>query len=270
MKILSNAKINLGLNIISKRLDGFHEIESVFIPIDFSDVLFIEKSKEFSFKSKGIQIQGDIKSNLCVRAYQLLAADFDIEPVTILLDKKIPIGAGLGGGSSNAAFVLKAINSLFHLNLDTETLRNYASKLGSDCAFFIENKPALASGRGEILKPIMFKLNCWCLLVYPNIHVSTQVAYSKVKPKQPEINLEQLIQNSKEGWQSTIKNDFEPSVFANYPLINELKQSIIEMGAFYSAMSGSGSSVFGFFNEKVDASILGDKYIVEQFPINIY
>ena len=141
MKILSNAKINLGLNIISKRLDGFHEIESIFIPIDFSDVLFIEKSKEFSFKSIGIQIQGDIKSNLCVRAYQLLAADFDIEPVTILLDKKIPIGAGLGGGSSNAAFVLKAINSLFKLNLDTETLRNYASKLGSDCAFFIENKP---------------------------------------------------------------------------------------------------------------------------------
>ncbi len=236
----------MGLHIVSKRADGYHELETIFYPIDWCDVLEIVPSDEQQFTSSGLAIPG--KGNLCLDAYHLLKADFDISAVHIHLHKVIPIGAGLGGGSSDAAFTLKGLNELFDLKLSNEQLRAYAVQLGADCPFFVENKPMLATGIGEVLSPIELDLSNYHLaIVKPDIHVSTAEAYSSVVPNQPTHSLADLIRQPIADWQ--VQNDFEKSVFAQYPEVEKLKQSLYEKGAVYAAMSGSGSAVFGLFKE---------------------
>ena len=257
MILFPNAKINLGLHIKNKRADGYHELETIFYSINFCDVLEILPSDQLTFTSSGIDIPG--KGNLCIDAYHLLRDDFNIPAVHIHLHKIIPIGAGLGGGSSDAAFTLKGLNELFDLQLSREQLRTYAVKIGADCPFFIENKPMLATGVGEILESIELDLSAYHIaIVKPNIHVSTKKAYSLVTPNEPLYSLRDLIKTPVKQWQ--LQNDFEQSVFAKYPAIKDLKNSLYEQGAVYAAMSGSGSSVFGLFENRpklncVDSSI---------------
>ena len=257
MILFPNAKINLGLQIKSKRADGYHELETIFYPVNYCDVLEILPSDQLDFTSSGIDIPG--KGNLCLDAYHLLKQDFDIQAVHIHLHKIIPIGAGLGGGSSDAAFTLKGLNVLFDLQLSTEQLRTYAVQIGADCPFFIENKPMLATGIGEILESIELDLSAYHIaIVKPNIHISTAEAYSLVTSNEPLYSLSDLIKFPVKEWQ--LQNDFEKSVFAKYPAIEDLKNSLYEQGAVYAAMSGSGSSVFGLFESRpklscVDSSI---------------
>ena len=257
MILFPNAKINLGLHIKSKRADGYHDLETIFYSVNYCDILEILPSDQLAFTSSGIDIPG--KSNLCLDAYNLLKNDFDIPAVQIHLHKIIPIGAGLGGGSSDAAFTLKGLNKLFGLQLNTEQLKTYAVQIGADCPFFIENKPMLATGIGEILESIELDLSAYHIaIVKPNIHVSTKEAYSLVTPNESLISLRDLIKSPVKEWQ--LQNDFEQSVFAKYPAIEDLKNSLYEQGAVYAAMSGSGSSVFGLFESRpklnyVDSSV---------------
>jgi 4-diphosphocytidyl-2-C-methyl-D-erythritol kinase len=231
-----NAKINIGLNILQKRGDGYHDIHSVFYPVDLKDILEIVEHKNGSkpeFSSSGLIIPGNLDENLCLKAYQLLKNEFKIPPVKIHLHKAIPMGAGLGGGSADAAFTLKMLNQMFELNLNTAQLQNYAARLGSDCAFFIENKPAFASGRGEILELIDLDLSAYKIVVeIPNIHVSTQQAYAGVLPKTPKESLKNLIQLPIHEWKEHIKNDFEDSVFQLFPEIKKLKHQFYKKEQF--------------------------------------
>lgn len=253
MVLFPNAKINLGLNIISKRADGYHELETVFYPIGLKDGLeFIEnKNNKITFSSSGLPLNIDSEENIVVKAYRLLAADFSIPGLDIHLHKVIPLGAGLGGGSADAAFLLKGINDYFELGLTLDQLKVYAVKLGADCAFFLENKPSFASGIGEKLQTISLSLNGYFIvLVKPPLGVGTKEAYAGVKPSIPKFSLSDSIQLTPERWQNCIVNDFEASVFQFYPEISEIKSKLINLGAVYAAMSGSGSSVFGLFKSE--------------------
>ncbi len=249
MNFFPNAKINLGLNITEKRSDGFHSIESVFVPIPWSDELEImESASSTRFTSTGIPIPGSADDNLCLQAYYLLKTKYDLPEVTIHLKKNIPIGAGLGGGSADAAFVLKGLNSLFSLNITISELEGFARLLGSDCAFFIQNKPVLAIEKGDVFKEIDLDLSeYYIVLVYPNEHVSTQMAYAGVVPKQPDYNLTDRLSMPESDWKEFVHNDFEPSIFGQLPNLKTIKTSLYEYGAFYAAMSGSGSTIFGLF-----------------------
>lgn len=237
----------MGLHIKSKRADGYHELETIFYPVDYCDVLEILPSEDLVYSSSGIDITGD--GNLCLDAYHLLRQDFSIPAVHIHLHKIIPVGSGLGGGSSDAAFTLKGLNELFDLQLSNEQLRTYAVQIGADCPFFIENKPMLATGIGEVLESIDLDLSAYHIAIAkPSIHVSTAEAYSGIVPKEPIHSLKDLIKTTIEKWQ--VQNDFEQSVFAKHPAIEKLKKSLYEQGAVYAAMSGSGSSVFGLFKSR--------------------
>lgn len=263
-----NAKINIGLNIIEKRPDGYHNIETVFYPFGLSDVLSVEPSatcSDYSFSSGGIAIGGNPDDNLVIKAYRLLQSEYEIPPVDISLIKQIPFGAGLGGGSSDAAFMLKALNVLFELKISTKKLEKLASELGADCPVFIRNKPVFASGIGNVFSPVKLVLkNYFLLLVKPDIHVSTPEAYSLVIPEKPQVSLSELIQSPIAEWKGLIKNDFEKSVFTRYPQIAEIKDSMYDLGAVYASMSGSGSSVYGIFetppNEK-DVLMFKDHFV---------
>jgi 4-diphosphocytidyl-2-C-methyl-D-erythritol kinase len=260
MVVFPNAKINLGLQILHKRPDGFHNLASVFCPVGWCDALEVLPADTLSFKSTGIPIPGG-GDNLCLKAYRLLAADFNIPPVYIHLHKHIPIGAGLGGGSADAAFTLKALNELFELGLKEEELEAYCRALGSDCAFFIRNKPVLAIGKGDEFEPLTLSLDKYhIVVVYPAIHVSTAEAYSGVKPAQPGYTLPQLLAEDPSAWKSGIKNDFEDSIFPKYPAIARLKEMLYEQGAVYASMSGSGSAVYGLFKEPVTGLRFPDEY----------
>lgn len=253
MILFPPAKINLGLNILSKREDGYHEIETCMIPIPFTDVLEITKSESFEFVQSGLEIPGSPGSNLCEKAFLILKNMYGISNVRIHLRKQIPMGAGLGGGSSDAAYVLKGLNELFELNISTKTLENIASKLGSDCPFFIENKPQIATGRGEVLSEINLDLKGkYLVLLNPGIHVGTKEAYDGVTPKIPLQSLKKILELPLETWQEKLNNQFEYHIFINHPRIKELKKACLDHGAIYAAMSGSGSSVFGIFNEKLN------------------
>jgi len=259
MLLFPNAKINLGLNVVERRTDGYHNIETIFYPIGLSDVLEVTPSEtcsDYSFSSSGIFLPGDPEENLIVKAYRLLRFEYQIPAVDILLCKQIPLGAGLGGGSSDAAFMLKALNELFELKITKKKLEGLASKLGADCPVFIRNKAVFASGIGNIFKPIKLSLKgYYLLLIKPDIHVSTPEAYSLVAPQKPELSLLESIQMPVREWREVIKNDFEKSVFTNYPEIEVIKNKIYEMGALYASMSGSGSTVYGIFEtmpEKTD------------------
>ena len=249
-----NAKINLGLNIVSKRPDGYHNLETVFYPIPLCDALEIVPSEtnETIFHPSGIAIAGDANDNLILKAYRLLKNDFDLPPVQIFLHKNIPFGAGLGGGSSDAAFMLKLLNDYANLGLSDSQLEDYAARLGADCPFFIRNKPVFAEGIGNIFSPIELSLKgYYLLLVKPDISVSTQEAYALIQPKPAEESIVEILQRPVNEWKNRLKNDFEHSVFARYPKIGEIKEKLYQEGAVYAAMSGSGSAVFGLFEGEI-------------------
>lgn len=262
MVVFPNAKINLGLNIISKREDGYHNISSCFYPIPLADILEIIPSSALSFQHSGLPIPDDDENNLCLKAYQLLSRDFDLPPVSIHLHKIIPIGAGLGGGSSDASFTLKCLNEQFELGRTMEQLRHYASLLGSDCPFFIENTPVLAEGTGTDLENIDIDISeKYLVLLNPGIHVSTATAYSQVTPKQPAQSIGEIVIRPVETWQNNLKNDFETSVFPQYPTIENIKIQLIEAGAVYASMTGSGSSVYGIFHEEIKLPSKLERYV---------
>ena len=254
MLIYSNAKINIGLNIVEKRNDGFHNIETVFFPIDMRDAIEIADSKSdapYTFSASGIPINIDAKDNIVVKAYELIRAKYTFPSQNIHLHKSIPFGAGLGGGSANAAYMIKLLNKKFNLGMSTEEMKDEVKTLGSDCAFFIENKPAFAIEKGENLNTIDLNLSGYhILLIKPNIHISTAEAYANIKPHKPEISLKELIEQPIETWRTSIKNDFEDSIFPKHPLLKEIKEELYEQGAIYAAMSGSGSSMFGLFKNE--------------------
>jgi 4-diphosphocytidyl-2-C-methyl-D-erythritol kinase len=247
-------KINLGLSILSKRTDGFHSIETCFYPVPWTDILEIIPSDEFVFTTSGISIEGNLSTNLCVRAYALLQTEFNLPPVSIHLHKIIPMGAGLGGGSSDAAFTLLLLNQLFELKLSIEHLKRYASQLGSDCSFFLEKKPQMGESKGEELSHAAVDLeNKFLVIVKPDIHVSTQEAYAGVNTKSQKITVKELVENQLlPEWKDHLINDFEESVFKKFPVISEIKKSLYAKGATYASMSGSGSSVFGIFEKSLD------------------
>lgn len=253
MVLFPNAKINLGLNILSKRADGYHELETVFYPIGLKDGLeFIEnKVDEINFSSSGIPLNIGFEENIVVKAVRLVAADHSLPGLDIHLHKVIPFGAGLGGGSSDAAFLLKGLNDYFELGLSFTQLKAYAIRLGADCSFFLENKPAFASGIGEKLQNIDLSFHGYFMvLVKPPYGVGTKEAYAGITPGSPRFSLHDAIQQPPEKWQDCLVNDFEASVFQLYPQIGEIKNKLIEGGAVYSSMSGSGSSVYGLFNSE--------------------
>ena len=246
-----NAKINLGLHITAKRKDGYHEIETCMVPIPIFDALEMILAKKPTWNSSGLAIPGDPKDNLILKAEKLLRKDFPSLPnLNIHLHKNIPMGAGLGGGSADGAFALKLMNNLFDIHLDDFFLEEYAAQLGSDCPFFIENTPKISTGRGEILMSIDLSLKgSYLVLINPGIHIGTKEAYAGVTPTPPKVKLEEVL-TDKSRWKTELVNDFESSIFKNHPEIAKIKEKIYEAGAFYAAMSGSGSSVFGLFDEK--------------------
>ena len=252
MIFFPHCKINLGLNVVSKRPDGFHNIKTCFYPVPRTDVLEIIPAPEFSFSQSGINVPGGQEENLCVRAYRLLKKDFGIGNVKIHLHKVIPIGAGLGGGSSDAAFALRLLHTIFELGLPSSRLENYARQLGSDCSFFMEDAPKIGTGRGEILSPAAVSLKgLHLVLVKPNVHVSTAEAYAGVVPYTTAQPLEQTLHLPLAEWKGRLNNDFEQSIFTKYPLIGQLKEKMYSLGATYASMSGSGSCVFGLFERHV-------------------
>ena len=253
MIVFPNAKINIGLQVLSKLDSGYHEIETIFYPLGLSDALEIIPAKEFSFGSSGLPIPGDPNQNLVIKAYQMMKAHFDIPHVAIHLHKIIPMGAGLGGGSSDAAFTLKVLNEMFSICLTTEQLEDIARDLGADCAFFIKNKAVFASGRGDRFELIDLDLSRYkIVIVKPKIHLSTAWAFSQLKPSRRELSLKELIKTPIQEWQAMIKNDFEEALFPKYPEIKKCKEQLLEKGAIYTSMTGSGSAVFGFFEDVPD------------------
>ncbi len=259
-----NAKINLGLAIVSKRLDGYHNIETVFYPIRLRDALEIvpASGEKGIFKQSGIPVDGKPEDNLVIKAYNLLKEKYTIPEIDIYLRKNIPFGAGLGGGSADAAFMLKLVNEFAYLSLPESELENYASRLGADCPFFIRNKPVFASGTGSDFREISLSLKGYRLiLVKPPVHVSTKDAYGGVTPKIPEYSISEIIQYPVEEWKDHLVNDFEPSVFNRFPTIQTIKQKLYDFGAVYASMSGSGSSVFGLFKEEA-----GEEELKKEFP----
>lgn len=256
MIVFPNAKINLGLNITEKRPDGYHNLETIFYPIPVEDALEVTllkgNEKPYCLHQSGLEIAGDAESNLVVKAYRLLCKYHELPPIDIHLLKHIPSGAGLGGGSADAACMLKLLNDFFCLQITDEQLEEYAARLGADCAFFIKNRPTYAEGIGNIFSSIELSLKDYQIfLVKPDIFVSTRDAFAQIKPKYPEVSLKEIVKRPVEEWCGLMVNDFEASVFPQFPAIGKIKDCLYEKGAVYAAMSGSGSSVFGLFAPNV-------------------
>lgn len=250
MLVFPNAKLNLGLHITARRPDGFHTLETVLVPLPWCDALEVLPATETALTLTGRPIPGDPTTNLCRRAYELLRADYpQVPPVQLHLHKVVPIGAGLGGGSADAAFALRALNTVLALHLTDEQLEAYARRLGSDCAFFIRNQPALALGRGDELQPLPLPQlrGAACKVIYPNLHISTAEAYAGVTPKAPQHELRTALAGPVESWRDTVVNDFEAALAPKYPLLGELKARLYAAGAAYASLSGSGSAVFGLW-----------------------
>lgn len=246
-----NCKINLGLKILRKREDGFHDLETIFYPLPLRDILETVPSPELQFTPTGRAIPGEPGENLTVRAWQLLRHDFPGLPfVHIHLHKQIPIGGGLGGGSADGAFILVQLNRQFRLGLDTERLAWYAAQLGSDCPFFLLNKPCVGRGRGERLEALSLDLSGYSfLLIDPGLHISTAEAFSRCRPDASGLPLQSIIAQPVARWRGTLTNDFEVLLFDRYPILGEIKQSLYERGALYAAMTGSGSCLYGIFEK---------------------
>ncbi|MDZ4667811.1 MAG: 4-(cytidine 5'-diphospho)-2-C-methyl-D-erythritol kinase [bacterium] len=288
MILFPNCKINLGLHIINRRLDGYHNLETLFYPVPLCDALEVialknevldstqnglenntQNSSEISRQSEpilgakiimeGIPVAGNPENNLVFKAYALLKEDYSLGAVEFCLLKNIPMGAGLGGGSSDGAFAIKLLNKLFKLEISIEKQEKYAAKLGSDCSFFIQNTPCIGTGRGEILEPISLSLKgLWMVLVKPNIHIGTAEAFAQIKPRntwdlQQNFSLKDLPNIPIENWKNILVNDFEASIFPNHLILSQIKESLYQKGAIYAAMSGSGSTIFGLF--KVQANL---------------
>lgn len=269
MITFSNAKINIGLNIIGKRLDGYHNLETVFYPIPIEDPLEIhikdKSDSTISLFTFGKKIDGDISSNLVVKAYELLKKDFELPSVNVYLYKNIPSGAGLGGGSSNASFAIKLLNKKFNLNLSNQQMEDYAKQLGADCPFFIQNKPVFAEGIGELFTPIPLDLKGYKLvLIKPQLFVSTQEAFQGIQPHQAENLLLDCIKLPIHKWKDYIFNDFERPLFKSHPELKEIKTFLYDSGAIYASVSGSGPSIYGIFKAQ---DSLPDLSAFEEFYI---
>jgi 4-diphosphocytidyl-2-C-methyl-D-erythritol kinase len=245
-----NAKINLGLNVVEKRADGFHNIETVFFPVQWQDVLEILPSNDYELEIKGLEIEGDIESNLITKVYRVIESKYDIKPVKVILLKNIPMGGGLGGGSADAAFMIRALNDYFQLNISEDDLEEMLRPLGSDCAFFVRNKPVYAYGKGDQFESVDVDLSNYKIaVVNPKIHVGTAEAYGGLSPKFPEMNIREVLKMPIEKWKDHLYNDFESTIFKAHQEIKDLKDKLYELGAVYACMSGSGASVFGIFEK---------------------
>ena len=254
MLVFPNAKINLGLNVTGTRPDGFHNIETALFPISLCDVLEINLSKDlpFEFKVSGMIISGRDQDNLCVRAYNLLKERYNLPNVRMHLHKVIPMGAGLGGGSSDAAFTIRLLNDLFALALSDLQMKQYASQLGSDCSFFIDDVPCFAFGKGDQLESLKLNLKGYSIIIIvPLVHVSTVDAYKVVEVKKPDQDIRTILQTSPLTWKNTLSNDFENHIFQLHPEIRRIKEELYKTGAVYASMSGSGSAVYGLFDRKI-------------------
>lgn len=266
MIIKANCKINLGLFVTRKREDGYHELETVMLPVrQLYDVVEVERCEggDVLFEGVGIEVDCPADKNLCVRAARLMQERYGVGGVAIKLDKRVPFGAGLGGGSSDATAVVVAVNDIYNLGLDRATLASLAAELGSDTPFFVYNMPQLCTGRGEIMSPVDVDLRgLWLAVAKPmNEGVSTKEAYSGIKPQQPTTSLTELLKADIHEWQGSVVNDFEPHIFVAHPAIAALKQQMQDAGAIYAAMSGSGSAVFGLFDHKPCLQLGDDVFI---------
>ncbi|MEH6306550.1 4-(cytidine 5'-diphospho)-2-C-methyl-D-erythritol kinase [Olivibacter sp. CPCC 100613] len=263
MITFANAKINIGLQVLNRRPDGYHNLETVFYPIKLFDILEVVPATSLKLEVSGIGIPNNNEDNLCIRAYKALANDYHLEPVCIYLHKRIPIGAGLGGGSADAAFLIKLLSQYFQLNLSLEQMESYAVALGADCSFFVRNKAVFATGIGDVFTELAIDLSAYKLvLVKPPIHVSTGEAYGSVRSTRESKNLLDCIMRPIEQWKASIYNDFETGIFERYPEIRGIKSTLYEEGAVYASMSGSGSTVYGLFKEELDLKELKNKYEV--------
>jgi 4-diphosphocytidyl-2-C-methyl-D-erythritol kinase len=269
-----NAKINIGLNITGRRPDGFHSIETVLFPVELCDVLeFVEDKNpgktDFRLSCTGIDLKILPEDNICIKAYQLLKNKYDLPKISIHLHKIIPVGAGLGGGSSDAAYMLKNLNKVFHLNISNKMLQGYAAKLGSDCPFFINNNTVFAYERGNKFREIDLALGgYYIVIVYPNIQISTGSAYSKAFIKTPEKSIKDTIKLPVKEWENVIKNDFERTIFPKYPEIRNIKKELYNMGAIYASMSGSGSALYGIFDSIPEIKKSLRNYFIWQYRIS--
>lgn len=259
MIVYPHCKINLGLNIISRRPDGYHDIESVFYPVPWCDLLEVIPSEKTGFFAEGISINCSPENNLCIKAYRLLKSHYTIPEISIFLYKQIPFGAGLGGGSSDGAFMMKALNELFKLDLGEKTLMSLASELGSDCSFFIQDKPCLVTGTGNVLTPLPFTLKGhFLVIVKPGVIIPTATAYGFIEPRIPSCPLSETVYSPVTEWKGKMFNGFEGPVFSRYPQIKEIKDKLYQKNALYASMSGSGSAVYGIFEKETD--------ITSEFP----
>lgn len=270
MLFFPNAKINLGLSILRKRPDGYHDIETVLYPIGLSDAIEFSPSMErsgqerISLSTSGFSLD-DRSANICIEAYNLLKSEHTIPDIQLHIHKNIPVGAGLGGGSSDAAFMLKALNEAFDLNLRSQNLKDYAVKLGSDCAFFIRNKPSIARDKGDTLYPVSIKLSHLNLVViYPGFPVESKEAYSLCRPCEKHDSIETIIREPLKDWKNRLNNQFEEILFTRYPVLKEIKQNLYNHGAMYASMSGSGSAIFGLFRKEIKAKKVFKDYFVWQ------
>lgn len=252
MVLFPPAKINLGLRVLGKRSDGYHDIETCFYPVSLCDILegILAAGSETKFSNSGLPIQGNTVENLVTNGYNILNERFRLPPMELHLHKIIPMGAGLGGGSADAAYTLKLINDLFKLDLSKEDIFDFAIQLGSDCAYFLQNNVSMGFGRGEILKPVPVSLKGWhLLLVKPDVHISTSEAFGGLTASKPTEELQTALLKPVEEWKDKITNDFETVVFRKHPVIREIKDKLYSLGATFALMSGSGASVYGLFKE---------------------
>lgn len=262
MILFPNAKINLGLDILRRRPDGYHDISTVMVPVPWQDILEIVPSRtgHTSLTVTGRRVDCPAEKNLVMKAYRMLGQTYGLPPVEIFLRKIIPDGAGLGGGSADAAFTLRGLNSLFSLGLSDAEMASAAARLGADCPFFIYNRPMLCTGTGTELAPVAVSLEgLMVLIVKPPVGVPTAQAYSRVTPAEPAESITDILAEAPERWQGRLKNDFEPSIFPIHPMIARVRKDILEMGAVYASLSGSGSAVFGLFVGKTDADKLAEE-----------
>ncbi len=273
-----NAKINLGLNITQKREDGFHNIETIFYPVGWNDALEVVSvnhsvldsartdklrvtTEEFNLHLSGLSISGNTEDNLLYKAYHIIKQTKTLPAIDVYLHKTLPMGAGLGGGSADAAFFINLLNEQFNLNLSETERIDIAKQLGSDCAFFIKNKPVYATQKGDVFSDITLDLShLYIALIYPDVHSNTKEAYSLVKPHQPNCSLLEVIHQPIHTWKTDLVNDFEISIFNKYPVVQKIKNDLYNLGAAYACMSGSGSAVFGLFESEPDIKHLN------QFP----
>ena len=266
-----NCKINLGLYITDKRPDGYHNIETIFYPVSLCDILEVVESSKTEFTTSGNIIPGNIDSNLCIKTYNILKEKFDLPPVKIHLHKVIPTGAGLGGGSADAAFMIKLLNDIFSINMNVEQMQEIAGKLGSDCAFFIQNKAVFATDKGDVFYKLKIDLSKYfILLVKPDLHISTIEAYSLIKPKKPSVSLANIDVSKIDEWKNNIKNDFEKVILKKFPEVKNIKEKMYNAGAVYASMSGSGSAVYGIFENEIDLKNLFKNCFIWQGKLKQY